>query len=469
MGRYRKPTVSSPMATRSKGTAKFGKEHVAKDTTPKKRSNNNIKSYNEKRKQQKKYEEDKALLKPRKGEFMGVQASRLILLAILHNLQKNSMTEFQVLKEVAQMFGMSYNTINSIWQLWVTKRQIRQKSKTRRITTSTLEAEHIKYLVDAINQENARGVCTIKKILKLFREKFTAKVSPDTIKRILKKMGYTYSRVYRGNITMTEKRRLQIRKFLIEYSKAMKLEKEGGWVIAYLDETYVNQQHHRHYTWVPKRVRKLPGKSGRGNRAIILHSMTSHGVIPGCELVFAAHKKTGDYHGNMNADLFEKYIKECLIPAFKKQFPNKKCILVMDNAPYHKAPTTPIDLSTKESCIHILRSLGEENIEYGGRTYTLEQAKQRHPWGIHKDALVEIVKKRISEKNPDAVKSRTEKLFKPLGWKVIWTPPYCPKVQPIELLWAKVKGGVAEKYHPDRTMELIITQVKEEFANITTE
>ena len=37
----------------------------------------------------------------------------------------------------------------------------------------------------------------------------------------------------------------------------------------------------------------------------------------------------------MDGEMFEKWLEIRLIPAFTAQFPNKKMILVMDNASYH--------------------------------------------------------------------------------------------------------------------------------------
>ena len=39
-----------------------------------------------------------------------------------------------------------------------------------------------------------------------------------------------------------------------------------------------------------------------------------------------------------------------------------------------------------------------------------------------------------------------EKMFKEKDWKIIWTPPYCPKLQPIELLWGVGKQRAATLY-----------------------
>ena len=48
----------------------------------------------------------------------------------------------------------------------------------------------------------------------------------------------------------------------------------------------------------------------------------------------------------------------------------------------------------------------------------------------------------LKEHKPEALDSKVERLFREKGWKIIWTPPYCPKFQPIGLVW-----GVGNNAH----------------------
>jgi hypothetical protein len=54
-----------------------------------------------------------------------------------------------------------------------------------------------------------------------------------------------------------------------------------------------------------------------------------------CELLWKAQSASGDYHNNMNSDMFMKWTAEKLVPTFDKLYPGKKMVLVCDNAPYH--------------------------------------------------------------------------------------------------------------------------------------
>lgn len=54
---------------------------------------------------------------------------------------------------------------------------------------------------------------------------------------------------------------------------------------------------------------------------------------------------------------------------------------------------------------------------------------------------------------PDLVQSRLLNEFDKYGWQVIFTPPYTPQFQPIEMVWGHCKGHVARQYVSSRTFE----------------
>ena len=44
-------------------------------------------------------------------------------------------------------------------------------------------------------------------------------------------------------------------------------------------------------------------------------------------------------------------------------------------------------------------------------------------------------------------------MFCEKGWKIIWTPPYCPKFQPIELVWGVGKQRAGTLYFKGRDLK----------------
>ena len=52
-------------------------------------------------------------------------------------------------------------------------------------------------------------------------------------------------------------------------------------------------------------------------------------------MVFRGKVGKGDYHANMDGDMFMKWINERFVSTVQAKYPDKKVYLVMDNAPYH--------------------------------------------------------------------------------------------------------------------------------------
>ena len=78
---------------------------------------------------------------------------------------------------------------------------------------------------------------------------------------------------------------------------------------------------------------KIP--SGKGKRLIVLHAGTrSEGLIDGCDLVFLAKSKDGNYHQEMNSVVFLEWFENQLMPALINP-----SLDVLDNASYHNVKT----------------------------------------------------------------------------------------------------------------------------------
>ena len=75
--------------------------------------------------------------------------------------------------------------------------------------------------------------------------------------------------------------------------------------------------------------------SGKGKRLIVLHAGTrSEGLINGCDLVFLAKSKDGDYHQEMNSFVFLEWFENQVMSALKNP-----SLVVLDNISYHNVKT----------------------------------------------------------------------------------------------------------------------------------
>ena len=210
----------------------------------------------------------------------------------------------------------------------------------------------------------------------------------------------------------------------------------------YLDESYVNKNHSNDFIWYSDEDGPWVQKpTGKGERLIIINAITKSGWVSGSKLVFKSTRKTGDYHGQMNWDLFKKWFTEMLLANI-----SKNSLIIMDNASYHNtlaehSPPTPLCSKKK-----IMEWLDQNKI------YCRDDCL--------KPELVEILKKLA----PEPLYAIDE-IARSHGHEVIRTPPYHPELQPIETCWGVVKNYVARNC--DFTMNNLIEQLDSGFDKVT--
>ena len=196
------------------------------------------------------------------------------------------------------------------------------------------------------------------------------------------------------------------------------------------------------------------------------------------EWVFQAKSKgIPDYHANMDGFMFMNWVKHMLISSFKKRYPGKKMILVLDNAKYHHvhpAGVISIAKATKTQLVKIAEQVGMAGFDCRRKlldgttvqkTFVASsfafKGGQGGGAGPYLEELRSAVRKFVAENCPE--KSELEKLFAEPeyeGWRIIYTPPYCPKFQPIERVWGYTKNGVATEFRSKRTPNMVWEDVK---------
>ncbi|CAH2010038.1 unnamed protein product [Acanthoscelides obtectus] len=161
----------------------------------------------------------------------------------------------------------------------------------------------------------------------------------------------------------------------------------------------------------------LRGPSGKGQRLIVTHIGSDSGFLEECDLIFVS-KKGGDYHDEMNANCFESWFQGVL----QRVEPNS--VIVMDNASYHsrRAERVPTMGSRKSDMQQSLREKGIPFDDSCVKAELYETIKQ------HKPANISYV---------------TDEMARQCGVTVLRLPPYHCELNPIELIWAQVKGYIA--------------------------
>lgn len=210
----------------------------------------------------------------------------------------------------------------------------------------------------------------------------------------------------------------------------------------YLDESYVNKNHSNDFTWYFEEDGPLVQKpTGLGERLIIINAITKDGWIPNAKLVFKGSRKTGDYHGQVNHELFSKWFQEKLLPNIPKN-----SLIIMDNASYHNvlSPCSAPTLSSKKE--HIRRWLLDNGMPVSDDCLKPEMIELLNKFAPRPTYAIDLIAEQA-------------------GHEVLRTPPYHPELQPIEICWGIVKNQVARNC--DFTMANLLLQLDSAFASVT--
>ncbi len=268
-----------------------------------------------------------------------------------------------------------------------------------------------------------------------------------TLARTLNRWGFEFGRGIRSQHLKEKDHVVAARRRYLREKRGNRLDADNTSLQrpeVYLDESYVNKNHSNDFTWYSGEDGPWIQKpTGKGERLIILNAITPSGWVPGAKLVVKSTRKTGDYHGQMNWNLFKKWFTEMLLPNIPKG-----SLIIMDNAPYHNIlsdHSPPTHQSSKKK----IREWLELN-----KVYCREDCL--------KPELIEVLKK-IAPEPIYAV----DELAAASGHKILRTPPYHPELQPIETCWGVVKNHIAKNC--DFTMKNLTKQLDDGFKKVTKE
>lgn len=231
----------------------------------------------------------------------------------------------------------------------------------------------------------------------------------------------------------------------------------------YLDESYIHQHYHRleDSVWDPNdsQDRKVRLQH-KGQRYCILAAIqnasprdadTGPGLVPGSVWTFVPQAQKGkkvhegDYHKNFNGANFAKWWKEQLLPGL-----TEPSLIVMDNAAYHKTKPPDTPNPTKMKKAEVQAALTARGVVYSP-SMSAVQLKF-----LLKSAVVDHVK-------PEVVQAAEA-----AGHRVIFTPPHYSDLQPIELVWALIKGNVGRQYSEGTKLSDVKSRLDREFAQLQT-
>lgn len=205
-------------------------------------------------------------------------------------------------------------------------------------------------------------------------------------------------------------------------------------LLVYTDESYIHPSYAATHGWyhVEDDDRCFGSPKGRGRRIVMIHFACKTGWIPSGKYVWDCTGKettsTEDYHGNVDAkrwlEIFGKVCRDL-------HARGKKAVFIMDNARYHKSiGNTEIDTKfwPTRRVSNALKNQLKTYLNY-------------HQISFNNQASVEELRD-LARKQYQATGFHSLELARRYGHTILFTPPYWPQLQPIEMAWGIVKNGL---------------------------
>ncbi|XP_054279076.1 uncharacterized protein LOC128997462 [Macrosteles quadrilineatus] len=260
---------------------------------------------------------------------------------------------------------------------------------------------------------------TVNLLLQELRESIDFKGGKTTLRIVLSEMGFKWRKTKTNRKLLAEKS--DIRDKRITYLRKIKRFREQNRPIIFLDETYVLSTHVKSQSWSDDSNQGVRTPVSKGNRLIVIHAGGEKGFVPNALTTWKATTHSGDYHDNVNQEMFMKWMTEKLLPNLE---PNT--VLVVDNAPYHnvlvdKAPTS--------------KSKKQE----------MKDWLSKHNIAFSEEMFVPELYKLITQNKSKFFRYVLDETVQAQGHEILRLPPYHPDLNPIELVWADIKGYVAGK------------------------
>jgi transposase len=363
-------------------------------------------------------------------------------------------------------------------------------------------------MVNKVDEQHKLGITVTRNKLRLFLQDLHGiKPSKSTITRYMRRGGVTYEPHKKKLKNRGTYRPELLRNYLIKLNDLVKGKEDPAcdYVLCFTDESYCHQNHVGKKSFC-KKDSVINRTTSKGTRIIILQAMTekepltqkdkngrpidsvtfkpNNDSIPivyehpdelkTAECMWKAGIKTGDYHDNMNSEMFLNWVKDKLIPTFERENPNKRMILILDNAAYHhkrevgnlSSCTKPqlriiadkyniqhLDVPLTTNRLHVLENDANVTAHVEGEDYcrimlngsvdVFDRASAKNPMIPTSDELKLAILNYLKVHNKEVLECKVEQCLNDRGHEVVWTPPYTPDLQPIELFWAAGKNHVA--------------------------
>jgi transposase len=265
------------------------------------------------------------------------------------------------------------------------------------------------------DQHRQGTICNAKHVKALLKDEFGLEVHERTVQRHLSRMGFCWLRTKNRPRSLRE--RVEVRQQRHDYLYALRKNRQlptaQRYQVVYVDERFLHHHHGGQYSWFAEQD-DVERMSGKGRRWCFMHAMQEKALVDEALLAFEAKKSKGDYHGQFDWEIFQRWFKEQLLP----HVPSRS-LIVLDRCAFHMVCRDSIVPSQMKK-VDLQQWLMQRGI-----TWEEQWLRAR---------LTEEVE-RYRDKKP-----MVEVVAEEQGHKVLFLPVHHPELNPIELIWARVKN-----------------------------
>ena len=281
------------------------------------------------------------------------------------------------------------------------------------------------------------------------------------VQRFLNRKGYKRGKKGRQSYRLKEHVLLMRDKYVSRMSQENALKTRR---IVYMDESYIHKNYCRHEDSLfdPNDEQDLTTiVAHKGQRYCFIaaivdadhaipeelrNSDEKAGLLMDTLDIFEGGKKqTKDYHGMFDHNYFVNWMKKLLQVLKDRNISN--AVIVMDNAKYHKKLPDDVPRMTDK----------KNDLQEACRKYGMDVSAN-----LTKAMLWEKLHQHIQANiSPVIVKMAEDE-----GHEVLFTPPHFSDLQPIETVWAIVKGIVGRQYTTTTTFKDVLLRLKHAFETL---
>ncbi|XP_063386731.1 uncharacterized protein LOC134672715 [Cydia fagiglandana] len=264
-----------------------------------------------------------------------------------------------------------------------------------------------------------KQIPTLKKVRRTLNEQIGYDACLATIRKLLLKLGYTWTKSDTGRKVLIERHDVQMCR--LQYLKKITEYRSQGRPIVYTDESYVTT----------KNV-KCGSRAPHVARYILAHAGTSDGFIENACLLYQSLTLSGDDYSKKNFDFYQKWLDEKLLP----NLPDRSVVVLdstsFDNIFVETLPTMHASKSEMEEW------LSSKNISFEANLRQIE--------------LYDIIRQ-----NKRAFTTyKIDNYIKSKGFEVLRLPPHHPELHAILNIWDTVKSNIVTVDHDVAYTEKII-------------